>query len=479
MDRPLPAARAAPGRAKGGLAAAWLLAAALALGAPSAIGQVSAEPPAWIAAAGASAERVEEPVFGGNAMVYRAGPRGADTIVLVHGLGPSGAGIWSKVIPALAARHEVFALDLPGFGQSDKDNQLYSPANFARVIEFVLAKRIDRPFTLVGHSLGGSVSIAYAAAYPRRVSRLVVVDAAGVLHRAVYAEFLGRSAAQLALGKTPEGAPWFDSFVRTVLTRAEPLPAAGRVVLALPELRQQLLRGEPQAIAAYALVEHDFSRDLRSIKTPTLVIWGAEDKVASLRTGRLAAALIPGARLVVMDRVAHSPMLEVPEKFSALVLDELEGRLRLDSYAMQAGAPGTRVESCDGRREPHSFSGDYKEITLSGCADVQIMNARIGTLVSRNSVVRLINSHVYEGIDARHSRLELTAGMVAGEPPLTLEETGVDAAGTRFESRGPVAENRGKLPLTVSFSVSEAAGVKPRYLHEVVRLPAPRARQVK
>jgi hypothetical protein len=164
-------------------------------------------------------------------------------------------------------------------------------------------------------------------------------------------------------------------------------------------------------------------------------------------------------------------MLEKPEQFNALVLDELEGRMKIDPYALERGAPGERVGSCAGLRG-EQFSGDYREIRLDGCAEVQITNARIGHLVVRNSVVRLVNSHVYEGVEASDARLELTAGLVAGNPPFRLEGGSLDAAGTRFESRGPIVENRGKTQVTLSLSVSEAAraGSPPRTLHEVVKL---------
>src|SRR5918994_3444963 len=91
-----------------------------------------ASPPIdWMQAPGASAELVDEPVFGGRVALYRAGPlvatRGAEAVVLVHGLGQNGARDWSKLIPALASRYTVIAVDLPGFGHSDRGNHLYSP----------------------------------------------------------------------------------------------------------------------------------------------------------------------------------------------------------------------------------------------------------------------------------------------------------------------------------------------------------------
>jgi len=418
-----------------------------------------------------ASERVAEPVFGGHVMLYRAGPADAEPVVLVHGLGQNAARDWDKLVPALSSRYQVLALDLPGFGQSDKGNELYSPVNFARVIESVIGSRVSRPFVLVGHSMGGAVAITYASRYPERVRRLVAVDAAGILHRAVYAQSLSRLVREAAGGKAPAEAPWFDTVIQSVLTRVEPLPGAGRVFLHVPTLRMQVLRGDPTAIAAYALIDHDFSRDLRDVRAPTLAIWGTEDKVAPLRTGQVVAAVIPGARLARLEGLSHTPMLEAPERFNALLADELDGKLGQEPFALPRGEPGTRAVVCDGGRG-QVFTGDFGELTLNKCVDVQITSARIGRLTLRDSSVRIVNSHIYDGLEARSSRVEITAGLIGGNPPLVLEVSNVDAAGTRFETSGPLAHNRGRVNVTLSLSVAEIgpAGGATRTLHRVVRL---------
>ena len=158
-----------------------------------------------------------EKVFSGEVVVYRAGKRGAEPVLLVHGLSRQGAQDWAQAIPGLAANYEVFTLDLPGFGASGKGNHLYSPANYARVLDAVFGGRIKRPVNLVGHSMGGVVALAYAAAYPGRVKRLVLVDVAGVLHRSVYGEFLGRAMAERALGAD---SPWHDALVKLISMQA-------------------------------------------------------------------------------------------------------------------------------------------------------------------------------------------------------------------------------------------------------------------
>ncbi len=430
------------------------------------------EPVAWLEGTGATAELVPESVFGGRVMLYRAGPRGASPrtvpVVLVHGLGQNGARDWSQLIPALAERYPVYALDLPGFGQSDKGNHLYSPENFARVIEQVLAPRVAAPFTLVGHSMGGAVSLAYAARYPHRVARLVLVDAAGVLHRSVYAEFLARANAQRTLGDSP----WFDQVLRAIQLRTENWPLRADLALEIPAVRQRVLRGEPNAIAALALVEADFSRALREIRAPTLVIWGADDAVAPLRTGQALAGTIPGARLTVLEGAGHTPQMQLPKRFNPILLDELDGRqVAAPPYALRKAPPqGERVGRCDkpGLRE---FSGDYARIELDNCPEALISNARIGSLRAAHSMVRVVNSHILDGVEASSSRLELTGGSVGGD--LLLDASSLDAAGVRFEPRSPtLAGNGGMLPTVLRLSVCELSrpGAAPRYLHDIFRL---------
>jgi pimeloyl-ACP methyl ester carboxylesterase len=435
---------------------------------------VEASPPLdWIKGPDARAEFVDEAVFGGRVALYQAGPHDAEAVVLVHGLGKPAARDWSQLIPALAQRYRVYAIDLPGFGHSDKGNHLYSPDNFARVLEEVLQKhapiekRVQRPFILIGHSMGGPVALAYVAAYPQRVSRLVLVDAAGILHRSVYAEFLGRVAAQRAIGID---SPWFESVVRAIQLRAENWPVRGELALERPAIRQRLLRGDPNAISAFAMVEHDFSQILRAIRVPTLVIWGAEDTVAPLRTGQALASAIPGARLVVLEGAGHAPQVQFPDRFNPIVLDEIDGRqVAAPPYPLQNRAiEGKRAAHCDAQRG-QEFSGDYQTVILDNCQDARISNARIGLLQARHSTVHIVNSHLRDGAEASNSRLELTGGSVGGV--LSLDATSVDAAATRFESQ-PIAANSGQVEVILRLSVAEASrpGSAPRPLHDIFRL---------
>jgi hypothetical protein len=259
--------------------------------------------------------------------------------------------------------------------------------------------------------------------------------------------------------------------VRAIQARAEVVPLRGDLVLERAGVRQRILRGDPNAIAAFSLVEHDFSGDLREISAPTLIIWGGDDTIAPLRTGQALAATIPLARLVVLEGLGHAPMVEAPGRFNPVLLDELDGRqIPAPPYALAIAQIETdRVGRCEGRRG-QEFTGDYARLELSNCPDVRISNAHIGYLQASHSIVRIVNSHVRDGVDARNSRLELNGVVVGGS--VVLDTATVDAAGTTFVPSPAIAANEGSESVVLRFSVSNVSrpGKEPLVLHDIVRL---------
>ncbi len=99
-------------------------------------------------------------------------------LLLIHGLGTS-AKSWMKNIPALSKEFRVIAVDLPGYGKSDKGYYAYSMSWNAQVFtEFLDALKIKKA-TFVGHSMGGQISLVTSLQYPEKVDRLVLISSAG------------------------------------------------------------------------------------------------------------------------------------------------------------------------------------------------------------------------------------------------------------------------------------------------------------
>jgi len=279
-------------------------------------------------------------VFGGQMVVYEAGRGNAREIMLVHGIGQEAARDFRDHIAWLQKSFHVVAVDLPGFGASDKANVLYSPGNYARVLKHVAGRFMHGPFALVGHSMGAVVSLRYAATYPDDVLRLAVVDAPGVLHSSSTTnQFLAHFGLEFVRLPPirPIGSSTSPASSRAAAA-AEPRP---QIILSSAQLRQRLLGADPAKIAGLAVASENLQQELPKVRAETLVVWGAQDTLAPLRTGKVLVLKLPRARLAVIERAGHELMLEAPERFRAVLEPFLERGLPV--APVRAAAPWRSV----------------------------------------------------------------------------------------------------------------------------------------
>jgi pimeloyl-ACP methyl ester carboxylesterase len=403
-------------------------------------------------------------VFKGRAMVYEAGSEHRRTLLLVHGLGSNGASDFAEHAAWLARSYHVLAVDLPGFAQSDKAAAAYSPATYAAFLKHVVERFARKPFALLGHSMGAVVALRYAATYPEDVERLVVVDAPGILHRASYAgEFLTRLGLGFLQSRTGGAAPGGDSLgglierLHQILGRAEQTGFDPQLILSIPALREKLLQNDPLKIAGLAVALEDLSRELPRIKAETLVIWGAQDAIAPLRTGKLLAHVLPRAQLAVIERAAHTPMQEAPERFRALLEPFLAQGL---APAKVKAEPRRRGSATCDRQSNLVYEGDYDLLTLQGCRNVRIRAARVRELRVLDSSVSIEDSDIggdSGGLTAGNAAVMMTNGRIRGPVAITLLASRLDLAGVQVEGRDAAVQAQDSGPAAVSsvvFSIS-------------------------
>ena len=386
---------------------------------------------------GTEARTVDEPVFGGQMVVYEAGRGNAREILLVHGIGQEGARDYRDHIPWLQKSFHVLAVDLPGFGASDKANVLYSPANYARVLKHVAGRFLRGPFVLVGHSMGAVVSLRYAVMYPEDVRRLVVVDAPGVLHRySVTSQYLAHFGLEF-VPPVAEPLDWLTNLARKILAPLERLHFDPQIILSSPQLRKTLLEADPAKIAGLAVVSEDLHQELPKVRAETLIAWGAQDTLAPLRTGRVLALKLPRARLAVIERAGHEPMLEAPERFRAVLEPFLERGLQPEPASAAAPLAKHGDASCQ-RERNRVFEGEYDSLTLEGCQQAQIRNARVRELRVLDSTVTIDDSRIgggETGIHASNSTIVMTGGRVEGNVAITVSASRFDLAAVEVEGR--------------------------------------------
>ena len=421
---------------------------------------------------------LDEPVFNGQSYIVEAGREHAQAIVLVHGLGDVASDTWQDVIPGLARHFHVISFDLPGFGRSSKRNALYSPDNYAAFIDFVTRKLGQEKFMLVGHSLGGNIALRYATLYPQKVTRLMLIDAAGVLHRIAYSNFLAHFGIKLLPQFYPQQSEDMQSITNLLIgqiaARNGFLDMGERMILRDPGLRETILGGQPASIAAYAMIMTDYSGRLRHLQVPTLVLWGKQDQVIPLRTGKVLATNLPNAGLVVFDQTGHSPMHEKParfqswlQRFSETSNEEFASILETTRYAidLQAENNSQRIVHCQNQND-QLYVGDFKLMILENCQNVVIDSARIQSLTIKNSQVTMNNSAVTsegKAIFVQNASLQMNGCRVHGSPALAFNRANIDIAGSELlSSTGAAIENLAserapakKLPLPPPMSSIE------------------------
>jgi hypothetical protein len=207
-------------------------------------------------------------------------------------------------------------------------------------------------------------------------------------------------------------------------------------VLLSPILRGTLLGGDPRQIAGLALVQHNFSGRLRQVTVPTLVIWGAEDHVAPLRTGRLLAHRLPTARLEIIQGARHMPMIDSTTRLNQLVLDELSGDADRDPTepAKIDFAETLESKSCDDEDNQY-ISGRYALVTIKNCKRLLIEDSEIGRLIIHNSSVEIVTSVIGGGkvaVEVNSSMLMATATDFTADRPVVVSDSRLDFAGVRI-----------------------------------------------
>lgn len=399
----------------------------------------AAAPPADVGQGipGMQVHRIREPVYQADTYVYEAGREHSRSIVLVHGLGDEGASGFHAIVPWLKERYHVVTFELPGFARATKANLAYAPSGYATFVKHVVDKFVgQRPYVLLGHSMGGVIALRYAANFPTGIEKLVLVDTPGIMHRASFSsQFLGQLLANYTRDYVP---PVVNTQARAsgkaqqLVTRIERMNLDPAIVHGNAQLRTKMLGGNPLVIAGYGIALEDFSSVLPNLAMPTLVIWGADDTLAPLRTGRFLAATIPGAQLAIVDRAGHVPMIENPAGFRAALEPFLNG----EAVAAPAPAP-RRVHGsvrCQGKRN-QVFEGEYDELVLRQCDGAQIRNARIGQLRVLDSAISIDQSEIGGGeigLHAHNATIDMTGGSIAGETAIYALNSRLDIAATRI-----------------------------------------------
>jgi pimeloyl-ACP methyl ester carboxylesterase len=288
-------------------------------------------------AAGGGGDLVERRLLlrGGPVRLVEGGT--GPTVVLLHGFADS-LNTWRLLMPRLAARHHVIAVDLPGFGESAATTRRpMLQAHVAAVSELVRRRAHGQPVTLVGNSMGGAVALHYAVRHPDAVDRLVLIGCAG-LARGVplwWRVLTTRAPVQQILSPAAGWAP--PGLVELIVARVYRTLAfhdASRVDPESVAGFSRFYRSRDDVVRLLAL-----ARDLVSeldgrlldlvgeLRMPCLLLWGRHDRFIPVEHALALQLLLRRSRLHVIEDCGHCPQLELPD-IVGTVLGEFLARSR-------------------------------------------------------------------------------------------------------------------------------------------------------
>jgi pimeloyl-ACP methyl ester carboxylesterase len=249
-----------------------------------------------------------------------------EPVVFVHGLGGQWQN-WLENIPRLAQDRRVIALDLPGFGLSAEPEGEVSIPGYGRTVNKLCDKLGLDKVELVGNSMGGYIAAETAIQFPERVSRLVLVSAAGISSaETLQAPILtfGRVMTAIATNSAARhrhlaARRWTRHLSLALVAR---YPGRLKPDLAYEGFFKGAGKGGFDA-ALRASLDYDFRDRLPEVKVPTLIVWGEKDSIIPVRDADEFERLIEDSRKVVMKDTGHIPMAERPQAFNDVLVEFL------------------------------------------------------------------------------------------------------------------------------------------------------------
>lgn len=248
-----------------------------------------------------------------------------DPVLLIHGIAASLVD-WHLNLPALAQHVAVTAVDLPGFGESEIPARADGIEDAVRFVGALLDCLALERAALVGNSMGGLIAGHFAIAHPERVTKLLLVDPAGLDGQvALYFRLLSLPLlGEWAVRPRPNTAQMTAQGLFAQPARAPTVWLADKALDRGPAARAYLLKALRSGATFFGLRHEVRMLDgLRALTLPIGVIWGEHDQIIAPYHLQLVRKQLPAARTYLIRDAGHVPMIEQPEVFNRLALEFL------------------------------------------------------------------------------------------------------------------------------------------------------------
>lgn len=258
--------------------------------------------------------------------VEESGNPNRQVALLIHGWSSSSYAL-SPIMNILSQRFRCLAVDLPGYGNSPKLPEQTTIPAYADLLAGLIEAVADGPVVLIGHSMGGMISLTLTERYPMLVDRMVLICPTITGKLSTYINLFVSpitAAERFKVGQIISS--WISEAVVGVTDRImRPASFAQRTGITEEEYHRlrsdarQPNQGTVRAECYWAMRENDLSGRLHHIETPSLILWGAEDNTVPLRDSGVVADEWPEAELRILPKAGHWPHFERPDVTKRLI----------------------------------------------------------------------------------------------------------------------------------------------------------------
>ncbi|MCP2043084.1 alpha/beta fold hydrolase [Pontibacter sp. HSC-36F09] len=269
----------------------------------------------------------------GTKVAYTDEGKGSETLIFIHGLG-SYLPAWDKNVAELSQHYRCIAIDLPGYGKSDKTGITAGMATYADDVLALMDTLKIKQATLVGHSMGGQIAITAALKQPQRIKHLILAAPAGI------ETFTEQQKQLFKMTVTPESVQKTtpEQVVANFKVNFHQMPADAQYMI-----DDRLKMSQSAEFGAYskavagsvaAMVDEPVYEQLQQVQVPTLIIFGAQDALIPNRylnpnlttqaVAETARDRIPNSQLVVLPEAGHFLQYEQAGAFNKAIRDFLK-----------------------------------------------------------------------------------------------------------------------------------------------------------
>jgi pimeloyl-ACP methyl ester carboxylesterase len=270
-------------------------------------------------------------------------------VLLVHGIHAGASSYeWRHTVAALAERHTVFALDLLGFGRSERPHVRYTPALYQALLADAMARLGHGPCAVVASSLSAAHLIALAARDPRNVAALALIEPTGVVQLQATSAAVQSSAHRLLdapiVGTTIYNGLTSAASVRRFLEESYANDRLVTDALVSAYVRSARQPGAKHAVSAFVSgrLNVDVRSALRRVRQPALLLWGDQARQNSVQHAHAFRVLKPDLEWVLVPGAGDLPHDEQPELTNVALLRFLE---RVTTGRTHGGRPSSRASA--------------------------------------------------------------------------------------------------------------------------------------